>query len=120
MTFRVFWDDEFTLTAELDLIYYNGHSGNFTIIDEENNYYKTEITGNEVDGSLRRYKLHVEELEIGKNYVAADERFLKTSVQYRYIVRTDHFDELFYYCGDDLGSSYTKKQTTFKVWSPRE
>ncbi len=28
------------------------------------------------------------------------------------------FDEQYYYEGDDLGATYTKKRTTFKVWAP--
>ena len=34
------------------------------------------------------------------------------------IVRTDLFEILYSYNGDDLGFTYTKEATTFKVWSP--
>ena len=34
------------------------------------------------------------------------------------VVRTELFDELFFYDGDDLGFTYTEEKTTFKLWTP--
>ena len=34
------------------------------------------------------------------------------------IVRTDDFDKTYAYDGDDLGATWTKAKTTFKVWAP--
>ncbi len=34
------------------------------------------------------------------------------------IVRTEMFDSLYYYDGDDLGVTYSKSSTTFKLWTP--
>ncbi|MGN0109816.1 MAG: type I pullulanase [Bifidobacterium sp.] len=34
------------------------------------------------------------------------------------IVRTDDFDKTYAYDGDDLGATWTKSKTTFKVWAP--
>jgi len=34
------------------------------------------------------------------------------------IVRSETFDELYAYDGDDLGVTYQKSETTFKLWSP--
>jgi pullulanase len=34
------------------------------------------------------------------------------------IVRTDAFDKTYAYDGDDLGATWTKSKTTFKVWAP--
>jgi len=34
------------------------------------------------------------------------------------IVRTEMFDTLYAYDGDDLGVTYSKEETTFKIWTP--
>lgn len=34
------------------------------------------------------------------------------------VVRTDAFDRKYAYSGEDLGATFTKKQTGFKVWAP--
>ncbi|MCK8058271.1 MULTISPECIES: type I pullulanase [unclassified Fusibacter] len=117
MTFRMYWDDIKKLTAEVDLIYYDGISEGFKIIDEENNYYEVKIEKTTRNTTCIKYDLSVEGLVVGRNYTAVDDRFLKTNVVYRYIVRSTSFDEKYYYDGD-LGNFYTPKKTIFKVWSP--
>ncbi|MDT8859344.1 type I pullulanase [Alkalihalobacillus sp. MEB130] len=39
-------------------------------------------------------------------------------VEVRDVVRTDEFDDFFYYSGNDLGVTYTKEQTKVAVWAP--
>ncbi|KHF39676.1 hypothetical protein LQ50_13680 [Halalkalibacter okhensis] len=39
-------------------------------------------------------------------------------VQIEDVVRTEAFDDLFYYAGRDLGVTYTKKRTNVAVWAP--
>ncbi len=117
-TFEIFYDDLNTLTAELTLNYYDGVSKTFKIIDEDNKYYDTEIISEEKQTDIRQYKLKIEDLEIGKNYYAVDEHLLRAPVEYRYIVRTEEFDKKFYYSDSDLGNTYTKEKTVFKVWTP--
>lgn len=34
------------------------------------------------------------------------------------IARTEEFDNLFYYSGNDLGNIYTENQTSFRLWAP--
>lgn len=34
------------------------------------------------------------------------------------VVRTEAFDEAFYYDGTDLGATYDRNETLFKIWSP--
>lgn len=34
------------------------------------------------------------------------------------VVRTEEFENLFYYSGNDLGNMYTPEKTTFRLWSP--
>ncbi|MBT2692948.1 type I pullulanase [Bacillus sp. ISL-55] len=56
--------------------------------------------------------------EIGKTYVISDEHGGQTDLQIGAVIRTDEFDSLFFYGGNDLGVSYTLEKTTFKLWAP--
>ncbi|MDE7477264.1 MAG: type I pullulanase [Lachnospiraceae bacterium] len=41
-----------------------------------------------------------------------------TTVSKNRIIGSNYFDEAFTYDGDDLGATYTKEKTGFKVWAP--
>ena len=47
-----------------------------------------------------------------KNHFGSEDLDLNT------IVRTEDFDNLFYYSGNDLGNVYTQDKTTFRLWAP--
>ena len=42
----------------------------------------------------------------------------KCFVSFEYLYKTSRFTQYYTYSGDDLGMTYTKEKTTFKVWSP--
>ncbi len=42
----------------------------------------------------------------------------KCIVEVTDVVRTESFDELFYYEGEDLGVRYTKEKSQFAIWAP--
>jgi len=117
-TFQAFLDELQLITAEIDLHYYDGISNFFKVIDEDNNYYETIIKEEHKEDNKRVYKLFVDGLAVGENYYIVDEHFLKVPLEYRYVVRTSVFDELFYYPGDDLGVTYHEDYSVFNVWSP--
>jgi pullulanase len=116
-TFQAYFDNIHTVTVELGLNYYNGVSRTFTIMDEDNKRHSVLIKNENVTGDKRVYELYVEELIIGKTYTIVDEHFLRAPIEYRYVVRTDAFDQMFYYNGP-LGSFYTETSTQFIVWAP--
>lgn len=118
MIFRAFWDKLTEITVELDIVYYKGHSRFFKLIDDQNRYYETEIIDIQIVKNCKRYRLKVPQIEIGKTYQVIDERFLRVFLQYRYIVRAEEFDTLYFYDGRDLGPGYSKDKTLFKVWTP--
>ncbi len=53
-----------------------------------------------------------------KDYYVKTHSGLEAELYSGAIVRSDIFDELYAYDGDDLGVTYHKNQTTFKLWSP--
>lgn len=56
--------------------------------------------------------------EIGKTYFVMDEHGGETDLQIGAVIRSEEFDQLFFYGGDDLGAGYTKDKTIFKLWAP--
>ena len=57
-------------------------------------------------------------IELGKNYVIQCRDFGVTSLNVNEATTFPDFDSDFYYSGDDLGFTYTKERTTFKIWAP--
>ncbi len=57
-------------------------------------------------------------LTLGVDYSVGIESFGMVPLNVNDMVFKDDFDDLYYYDGDDLGATYSKKQTTFKVWAP--
>ncbi len=117
-TFEAYLDTFNTITAYLKKSYYDGESQTFRFKDEMSNTTHLNILSKEDEGEYVKYILEAPALELGGNYKLADDHNLVVPLQFGYIVRTKEFDEAFYYEGHDLGATYTKEATTFKVWSP--
>ncbi len=58
-------------------------------------------------GELLGHRLYLKSLECGEVLIS-----VLPAVDF------DRFDEFYYYEGDDLGASYTKDFTSFKLWAP--
>lgn len=59
-----------------------------------------------------------EDYEYGHNYVVILNGFIRFNVEVSEAVNFLKFDEQFYYDKDDLGSIYSKEQTSFSLWAP--
>ena len=59
-----------------------------------------------------------EPIVLGYDYEVRSSEEESVYLEYEDYVGTREFDELYAYDGDDLGPVYTKKGTTFKLWSP--
>ena len=59
-----------------------------------------------------------EELELSKTYDITMEGYEGTTVSMNKIIGSSYFDDAFTYDGNDLGATYTKEKTGFKVWAP--
>ena len=59
-----------------------------------------------------------EELELSKAYDISMDGYEGTNVSLNRIIGSSYFDDAFMYDGDDLGATYTKEKTGFKVWAP--
>ena len=59
-----------------------------------------------------------EPIILGFDYEVVSSEEESVCLEYEDYVTTKEFDELYAYDGDDLGPTYEKHQTTFKLWSP--
>lgn len=117
-TFEAYLDTFNTITAYLKKSYYQGESKSFRLKDGSSTTETLTILKTIDEGDYIKYILKTPTLELGKNYKVTDDHHLAVPLQYGYVVRTKEFDEAFYYDGHDLGVTYTKESSTFKVWSP--
>lgn len=76
-----------------------------TIETTQNNYNKY---------TLRLY----EPIVVGDEYYVEHQHARQTILEYSGIVKTERFDEEFYYEASDLGYTYTEAQTSFALWAP--
>lgn len=100
--------------------YYNGISSKFYLKDLFSDEL-TLLTGDALDSQnnpqYQEYALHTS-FTIGKVYKIVDAYGLTCFVDFSRLSTCQEFDDLYYYDGDDLGCTYTKERTTFKLWAP--
>ncbi|WP_208528133.1 type I pullulanase [Jeotgalibacillus salarius] len=60
----------------------------------------------------------VEEIDLTQTYTIETDFFGDATVQIGKVVRSESFDEMYFYDGDDLGNTYTEEQTDFRLWAP--
>ncbi len=66
-----------------------------------------------------KYSLHFTGfIFLNKHYDIVDNHGSRVELFSGEVVRSELFDELYYYDGNDLGFSYQKEKTTFKLWTP--
>lgn len=90
----------------------------FTIEDEKGSipcvFEKKEVLGNKC---IFYYQV-TSPFSFEKQYTVYDNDRNRCILTYGKVVRTKVFDEMFYYDQDDLGPTYSKKMTCFKLWAP--
>lgn len=99
---------------------YEGKSSRFFLKDSKDQIIELKIRSIEdTQNNYRKYVLEIEdELTIGEEYYVYHEHARKTIAEYSYIVKSDRFDEEFYYDGNDLGTMYSRRHTSFALWAP--
>jgi pullulanase len=98
-------------------------------------YRETDIPKFKVVGNEEEIELEIEKIEIigfekkytcrfdgyillNKMYYVFDDAGESSELYTGKIVRTELFDDIYYYEQSDLGSSYRRDRTKFKIWSP--
>lgn len=73
------------------------------------------------DGDAKTKKASLttsEELPFNNAYTLSVEGYLDLKVSSNGVYGSEDFESKYKYDGDDLGATYTKEKTTFKVWAP--
>ena len=54
----------------------------------------------------------------GQTFARSETKVISNDVTSGYAMGSDEFDKKFYYAGNDLGNTYNKDKTSFRVWAP--
>jgi pullulanase len=117
--FLAYLDEMDIITILLPLSYHHGLSSTFSITDESQKVQPLRIIKKQhIENNNKYICRHSEEISFGHTYWIVDEHGGKTELQIGAVIRTDKFDERFFYEGNDLGVTYKASQTQFKLWAP--
>lgn len=59
-----------------------------------------------------------QKIDLKQTYKVKIENLADTNTEIGKVIRSEEFDNLFYYGGNDLGNVYTPQHTKFRVWAP--
>ncbi|MEK0221275.1 type I pullulanase [Bacillus proteolyticus] len=59
-----------------------------------------------------------QKIDLKQTYKVKIENLADTNTEIGKVIRSEEFDKLFYYSGNDLGNIYTPQHTKFRVWAP--
>ena len=117
--YEAYLDEYEYLIVYMKKNFYNGRSNYFYLKDQDDNVIPLTIKYRDhVDGYTKFRLLLEEPITIGNEYYVVNEHGRSVICEYGHIVKTDKFYEDYYYDGDDLGLTYTKSCSVFKLWSP--
>lgn len=117
--FEAYLDDMNKITIYFSKISYGGNSSFFYLEDEDHKQTLLRVVDDIIIGEYHKYECTFEgNIQFGKRYDVFHEYARSTPLIFSTVVKTEAFENMFYYDGEDLGATYTKEQTTFKVWAP--
>ncbi len=117
--FYAYLDEMNVITILLPNTYHHGISASFFLIDGGKQKQNLDIQEIIQLGNETKFICRPEfEPEIGIQNWIADEHGGKTDLQIGSVIRTQEFDQLFFYDGKDLGVTFSSKKVTFKLWAP--
>ena len=106
------------IKVQLSKNFYNGESSYFRLRNYEGFSEKLKLINKVVFDTYIEYDLANPYFDLSKEYLISDEHNMSTPLEVSFYVRTEEFNQKYYYNQDDLGVSYTKDASIFKVWSP--
>lgn len=59
-----------------------------------------------------------QKIDLKQTYKVKIENLADTNTEIGKVIRSEEFDNLFYYGGNDLGNTYTAQHTKFRLWAP--
>ncbi len=90
----------------------------FKVVDEDGKEYEISNLYSE-SGEASEFEINMKEgLDLTKSYKVVSDTYGEMSLAFGGVYSSKDFEDAFYYDGNDLGATYSKESTTFKVWSP--
>ncbi|MGI6510595.1 MAG: type I pullulanase [Erysipelotrichaceae bacterium] len=115
---RAYLDDYKLITIEMDISFFGGECNRFDLVKEDLIIPLQFISKTKKD-TYNEYKYSFDaEIAISQPYEVMGINGYTTPLVYRYIVKTERFNQQYYYGNDDLGSVVANGITTFKLWAP--
>jgi len=117
--FEAYMDQFQEITLIIPRTYYGGVCSSFTLLKNGQVCEQLQIK-NKIDyDSFVKYVVTTSTpLSLEERYDLLDERGNITDLQVGGVIRSPLFDEKYAYDGEDLGASYSKDKTIFKIWAP--
>lgn len=118
--YEAYLDDYDKIIVFMSRNSYEGASNKFYLKDEQGHLFDLHIQSIETtQNNYNKYTLALyDTIQIGVEYYVVHQHARSTVLEYSGIVKTERFDEQFYYDGDDLGYTYQDDQTAFALWAP--
>ncbi|MGI6512414.1 MAG: type I pullulanase [Catenisphaera adipataccumulans] len=118
--YEAYLDDYNCLNVYISKNFFEGKSRIFHLKDTHDRIIPLTIQSrSDLYNGYTHYQLSLNgALQMGEEYTLYDEHCQTTVVRYSHIVKTERFNEQYNYEGDDLGLTYSKEQSIFKLWSP--
>lgn len=118
--YEAYLDDYHKIIVYMSRNSYDGLSNRFYVKD--NAGYIKELKIQSVEQTQANYNKYSliwdDDPIIGKEYYVVHQHARSTILEYGYIVKTDAFDEQFFYDKNDLGFRYHSDYTSFALWAP--
>lgn len=117
--FKAYLDDMHKVSVFLALNNYDGLSNLFYLENEDHEQIPLTIIDDIILDGYHKYECTFsQDITFGKQYHVYHQYGRYTPLIFAQVVKTKAFDDLFFYAGNDLGCTYHKKQTAFKLWAP--
>ncbi|MEH7304388.1 type I pullulanase [Neobacillus drentensis] len=116
--FFAYLDEMKIITILLPLSYHHGLSSSFSMTNDFQEHPLKIIEKRQIDNKMKYICELSKDYSFEKQYMIIDEHGGKTDLQIGAVIRTDAFDEKFYYDGNDLGVTFQADLTWFKLWAP--
>ncbi|NBK97105.1 MAG: type I pullulanase [Erysipelotrichia bacterium] len=117
--YKAYLDDMHTVNIFMALNNYGGESKKFYIERDDHHQIPLTIVDDIIIDGYHKYECYFDEkIQFGREYLVYHEFARYTPLIFAQVVKSEAFDEMFYYAGTDLGCTYQKEKTTFKLWAP--
>ena len=115
---RAYLDDYHKVIVKINRRFNDGKSEYFYLLDDRN-VFIMDIAGRQFQNNDVVYELRLnEDIEIGREYQVMITNGYRCNLDYRFITKTERFNQEFYYTENDLGTSTVDDATRFVLWAP--